>query len=692
MSARAHRLLSLSGVRPAAIARGGFSRRASVVGGLVGVCFLVAAPGALAFGPPTAQINSPVDQQTFSLNAQVPTSFSCTDSPGGPGIISCVDSTGGSGSPDTGTGSTGSGLLDTSGTTLLQSSYTVTATSIDGQTATATINYGVANLSPSPGDLQFGTRDMHSQSTMQETYFNDSATPTTVTSSTITGNDASSYSIQPGQDSCTGQTIPAHGSCSLQVVFSALASGPGPKAATLELVDDVPQTVDVQLSGDANTGTLSVSQSSLDFGAAVVNRGDSGQQSVTVTDGFNASTVVNNQQITGPDASSFSVQGGGCVGFTLGAGNTCQIFIQFQPTSAGTKHATLQIDNDGTATPLFVSLTGDGLNGPGLTVSPAQAIYGNVALGSQASQTFTLTNSGDAPLQIQALFMIAGSPQVFPISGDGCSRQQLAPGASCQATVGFIPIATGGKDASLFLITNASDIGVTAVGLSGTGVVPSPAPNGTATVTGTAQDARVLTCTSASYPSGTSFAYQWLRNGKPVMGATRQKLLLTNVDVGAVLSCRVKATSPGGSQTVTSRGTTPTLPELTTGKVSVHDYMINANVTASGGRLVATSLITNGQTLASRLRIGRCKAARMLASKHRSGRCGFSSFSARILTIHAGGTYTVRFSPNVAAKMALNSGQTLHVKATLTLTARGLIPVRKTFTVAVHGKDMHKKH
>ncbi len=83
-------------------------------------------------GPPTATIESPVGGGVYVQNQVVPTSFSCVDSAFGPGIESCLDSNGGSGT---------SGTLETS--TLGAHSYTVTATSIDGQTDKATIHYEV---------------------------------------------------------------------------------------------------------------------------------------------------------------------------------------------------------------------------------------------------------------------------------------------------------------------------------------------------------------------------------------------------------------------------------------------------------------------------------------------------------------------------------------------------------------------
>jgi outer membrane protein OmpA-like peptidoglycan-associated protein len=88
-------------------------------------------------GPPTVAISSPQPGQAFTVGAQATAGFVCADGPGGPGIKSCVDAAGGS-SPAT---------LDTS--TSGSRSYTVTATSLDGQTTTASVPYTVS-ASPPP--------------------------------------------------------------------------------------------------------------------------------------------------------------------------------------------------------------------------------------------------------------------------------------------------------------------------------------------------------------------------------------------------------------------------------------------------------------------------------------------------------------------------------------------------------------
>jgi sugar lactone lactonase YvrE len=84
---------------------------------------------------PSASITSPSSGAVYVQGASAPTSFSCAEGEGGPGIESCSDSNG------TSTASGGAGHLNTATPGI--HSYTVTALSGDGQSAGATIVYAV---------------------------------------------------------------------------------------------------------------------------------------------------------------------------------------------------------------------------------------------------------------------------------------------------------------------------------------------------------------------------------------------------------------------------------------------------------------------------------------------------------------------------------------------------------------------
>jgi hypothetical protein len=86
----------------------------------------------LATPLPTARIAAPISGGTYALNQLVPTSFSCSEASGGPGLSSCLDAN----------SSPSPGALDTA--TVGPHTYSVIATSADGLSSTATMTYTVA--------------------------------------------------------------------------------------------------------------------------------------------------------------------------------------------------------------------------------------------------------------------------------------------------------------------------------------------------------------------------------------------------------------------------------------------------------------------------------------------------------------------------------------------------------------------
>jgi Arylsulfotransferase (ASST) len=115
----------------------------------------------------------------------------------------------------------------------------------------------------------------------------------------------------------------------------------------------------------------------------------------------------------------------------------------------------------------------------GLTLSGTTGAFGGVTVGTQsAARTFTVTNSGQGPVQISTTDLTGSDAEQYSISG--CSAQTLAAGGSCSAAVRFTPMSTGAHDAATLRVTSNAASGPNVAPLTGTGVAAvSPPPPST---------------------------------------------------------------------------------------------------------------------------------------------------------------------------------------------------------------------
>lgn len=402
------------------------------------------------------------------------------------------------------------------------------------------------DLTPEPAQLDLGTQGIHNGSTpsLPVRFDNSTGADLSVSSVSIVGLDATDFS---NSNDCS--FVLDGTSCTVNVSFNPAT--PGLKAAQLEVVDDN-GTVTVPLSGTGATGTLSGSSPSFNpqpyfFGGQ--------ERDANISNASAFAVAGTNATITGPDAAFFSVGFNGCQ-FVLNPGNNCSVGINFNPTGPGTKNAQLELSNDGTTDPLVIPLSATALAGPNAVISPAQTSFGDVAIGSaSAPRTFAIENAGDFPLQVQQIFVLSGTPQLFPISADSCSSHVILPAASCQVTLSFRPTGAGEREGTVFVITNENGP-VDTASFFGYGV---PSPDGAAIVVGAAVAGSPLTWTPSGYSDGTTFAYQWQKDGGP-FDETGSKITPTDADVGARFSCRISARNSVGSQVVVSAQSAPISP------------------------------------------------------------------------------------------------------------------------------------
>jgi hypothetical protein len=339
---------------------------------------------------------------------------------------------------------------------------------------------------PSPEEVEFGAVDVHGNAQRQTITFEDTSPKPVeeqIRSVEIVGKRASSFQI--ASDYCSGRTLNmSPESCTVEVSFAPGA--PGAAGAKLELtmkgeegeagVEEPGEVVEVPLSGEGILGTLSPSQSTLAFAAipytgsgAHEEGGENETEEVKLIEVTNASAEVESVSIAGPGASSYSIQWDDCEHDYMQLNNICTIGVRFEPVALGVNEAQLVIDSDASDSPLTIQLQGEGLHGPKISLSSTQALLGEVALGSSAWHTFTLTNTGDYRLGVQQAFLVSGTPLMFPVLSDTCSGHVIAPAGTCAVTVGFQPTTLGEKDASVVIITSSS-LPVSVVGVNGIGV------------------------------------------------------------------------------------------------------------------------------------------------------------------------------------------------------------------------------
>jgi hypothetical protein len=361
-------------------------------------------------------------------------------------------------------------------------------------------------------------------------------------------NEAAPFSIEFGATDCDDVVSVGPGaSCNLRIVFDPQEAGLFNDEVTMGYEAGAgPALLGVPVSGTGVAGTLQANGPNFNtqpyfFGGQ--------QQGMSVSNISSYTVKVATATITGDDAASFYLFNSNCDNTTLGPGQNCFLSVGFEPTQPGTYEAQIEFSNDGTSDPLIVPLSVEVLEGPVAAITPTSADFGVVEVGSAADpEVFTVTNEGDFPLQIQQLLIISGSPQNFPVSDDLCSGAILMPDDECEVTIGFEPSKAGERYASVFLISNSPQP-VSVASITGEGML---APDGSVELTNQAQVGVPLVCLTSGYREVDGLAYQWLRDGSAVVGATGSTYVPVAADVGTALSCRVTATNAVGVQTVTS--------------------------------------------------------------------------------------------------------------------------------------------
>ena len=490
-----------------------------------------------------------------------------------------------------------------------------------------------------------------------------------ITSIAFTGADASDFA----QTNNCGSSVPALGSCTVNVTFTPAASGT--RTASLSITDGgggSPQTVPLTGTATGSGGpAVTLAPTSLTFASTTVGS-TSGAQSVTLTNAGNAALSVSSITITGTNPSDFG-ETNNC-GTSVAAGANCSISVTFTPAVTGTLTASLSVTDNAPASPQLVSLTGTGSSGggsgtPTVTLTPTSLTFPEQVVGQASASPLavTLTNSGTGALSITSI-VVTTDPKEFTETNT-CGTT-VAAGANCSISVTFTPKESSPPTSSgtLTITDNSGNVSgsTQTVALSGTGtfvqLVPTSLTFASQTV-GTTSTAQTVTLTN-TLPSAT---LTFTSSSITLTGTDAADFALTSTPT----SCGTTVTSVAPEATCTISVTfTPVASGTRTASVSIADggggspQTVLLTGTAAGSTAPAVTLSPTSLTFAS-LAVGSTSAAQSVTLTN-SGTAALS-----ITSVSITGTNSGDFAQTNTCGTSVAAGANCSISVTFTPAASG---------------------
>lgn len=327
----------------------------------------------------------------------------------------------------------------------------------DANTGTVGVMLSAAFKAISPGSLNFGSQGVGTTGAVQSiTISNPTNVKIKISSIAATGNFAQT------NDCSAGLTPGAN--CTVNVTFSPTSAGP--ESGSIDLTDNTRiSPLAIALTGTGVNGSfVTPYPSRMNFPPEAVGT-PSLPHVVNLVNTGNAPLSVTAINITGTNLSDFT-QTNNCPS-SLTTGSSCNVNVTFTPIASGSRIADLAISDTASGSPQTVPLVGTGL-GPVATLNPNSLTFTSQGVGTtSAAQTVTLTNTGNAQLNIT---QIAASGD---FAETNTCNTSLGPGSNCQITVTFTPTAAGNRSGGVTISDNGRGSPQTIV-LSGTGL---PAPD-----------------------------------------------------------------------------------------------------------------------------------------------------------------------------------------------------------------------
>ncbi len=263
-------------------------------------------------------------------------------------------------------------------------------------------------------------------------------------------------------------------------------SATGPHSATLRIASDDPDEnpFDIALSGTGAVPEIALEEpagsgvpdgGARDFGAVAL--GANASRTFTVRNAGDAELSGIGVAIDGTHAADFTVTT--APASNVAAGGSTTFTVRFAPSTAGVRDAALHLaSNDGDENPFDIALSGTGATPEIVIEEPVGSDaadggardFGAVVIGANASRTFTVRNTGIAPLAGLGITLDGAHAADFSVTGTPTAP--VAPGDSTTFTIRFAPSSGGARTAALHLSSNDADETPFDIALTGRGTAP----------------------------------------------------------------------------------------------------------------------------------------------------------------------------------------------------------------------------
>lgn len=206
--------------------------------------------------------------------------------------------------------------------------------------------------------------------------------------------------------------------------------------------------------------SVSLSQSSLSFGAIQTNSSSSPQM-VSVQSNGGQALSISSITLSGIDPLQFAVTDTCHAPTVIQPGNFCSISLTFAPTAPGLQQATVMIADNAPGSPQSIQLTGTAINppppAPAVTITPNPVSFPTITQGTTSNPiVVTVKNIGNAALNISSASVGGNNVSDFTTTSSGCTGA-IAPQATCTVTAIFAPLAAGERTETFTITDNASD-------------------------------------------------------------------------------------------------------------------------------------------------------------------------------------------------------------------------------------------